>query len=58
MWWRYKLKDTTYLVRKDFTKETAEIHKKLWDHVKKLQDRKYAVIKYDKIVMRDFEPRW
>ena len=33
---RYKLKDTTYLVREDFSKETVEIHKKLWDHVKKL----------------------
>ena len=55
---RYKLKDTTYSVREDFSKETVEIRKKLWDQVKKLQeDGKYAVIKYDKIVMRDFRPR-
>ena len=33
---RYKLKDTTYLVREDFSKETVEIRKKLWDQVKKL----------------------
>ena len=56
---RYKLKDTTYSVREDFSKETVEIRKKLWDQVKKLrEDGKYAVIKYDKIVMRDFQPRW
>ena len=33
---RYKLKDTTYSVREDFSKETVEIRKKLWDLVKKL----------------------
>ena len=54
----YKLKDTTYSVREDFSKETVEIRKKLWDQVKKLrEDGKYAVIKYDKIVTRDFRPR-
>ena len=36
MCWHYKLKDTTYLVREDFSKETVEIRKKLWDQVKKL----------------------
>ena len=42
----------------DFSKETVEIRKKLWDQVKKLrEDGKYAVIKYDKIVVRDFQPR-
>ena len=51
MWQPYKLRDTTYLVREDFCKETAEIRKKLWDQVKKLwEDGKYAVIKYNKIV--------
>ena len=55
---RYKLKDTTYSVREDFSKETVEIRKKLWDQVKKLrEDGKYAVIKYDKIVTRHFRPR-
>ena len=54
----YKLKDTTYSVREDFSKETVEIPKKLWDQVKKLrEDGKYAVINYDKIVTRDFRPR-
>ena len=33
---RYKLKDTTYSLREDFSKETVEIRKKLWDRVKKL----------------------
>ena len=52
---RYKLKDS---VRENFSKETVEIRKKLWDQVKKLrEDGKYAVIKYDKIVTRDFQPR-
>ena len=53
----YKLKDTTYLVREDFSKETVEIRKKLWDQVKKLrEDGKCAFIKYDKIITRDFRP--
>ena len=55
---RYKLKDTTYSVREDFFKETVEIRKKLWDQVKKLREAgKYAVIKYDKTVTMDFQPR-
>ena len=54
----YKLKDTTYSVREDFSKETVEMRRMLWDQVKKLrEDGKYAVIKYDKIVTRDFRPR-
>ena len=32
---RYKLKDTTYSVREDLSKETVETCKKLWDQVKK-----------------------
>ena len=55
---RYKLKDTTYSVKEDLSKETVETRKKLWDQVKNLQeDGKYAVIKYDKTVTRDFRPR-
>ena len=55
---RYKLKDTTYSLREDFSKETVEIRKKLRDQVTKLrEDGKYALIKYDKIVTRDFQPR-
>ena len=55
---RYKFKDTAYLVREGFSQETVEIRKKLWVQVNKLrEDGKYAVIKYDKIVMRDFRPR-
>ena len=33
---RSKLKDTTYKVIEDFSKETFETRKKLWDQVKKL----------------------
>ena len=54
---QYK-KYQTCSVREDFSKEAVEIRKKLWDQVKKLrEDGKYAVIKYDKIVTRDFRPR-
>ena len=39
-------------MREEFSKETVEIRKKLWDQVKKLQENgKYAVIKYDKRVI-------
>ena len=56
---RYKLKDSTYWVRENFSKETVEIRKKLWDQAKKLrEDGKYAIIKYDKIVTSDFRTRW
>ena len=55
---RYKLKKKTYSVREDVSKETIEIRKKIWDQVEKLREYgKYAVIKYDKIVTRDFRPR-
>ena len=55
---RYKLKKKTYSVREDVSKETIEIRKKIWDQVEKLREyEKYAVIKYDKIVTRDFRPR-
>ena len=55
---RYKLKDTMYSVREDVSKETVQIRKKLWDQVNKLrEDGKHAVIKFDKIVTRDFQTR-
>ena len=55
---RYKLKDTMYSIREDVSKGTVEIRKKLWDQVNKLrEDGKYAVIKFDKIVTRDFRTR-
>ena len=42
----------------DFSKETVEICKKLWDQDKKLrEDGKSEVVKYDKIVTSDFRPR-
>ena len=52
---RYELKDTTYSVRKEFSKETVEIGKMIWDQVKKLpEDENYTVTKYSNIVRRDF----
>ena len=51
----YELKDTTYSVRKEFSKETVEIGKMIWDQVKKLpEDENYTVTKYSNIVRRDF----
>ena len=45
-------------MREGFSKETVEIRKKLLDQVKMLrEDGKYAVIKHDKVVARDFRPR-
>ena len=35
---RYKLIDTTYLVREDFSKETVEIRKRLLDQVERLRE--------------------
>ena len=35
---RYKLIDTTYSVREDFSKETVEIRKRLWDQVERLRE--------------------
>ena len=46
------------MVREDVPKETFQIRKKLWGQVKNLrEDGKYAVIKYYKLVARDFQPR-
>ena len=54
----YKLKDTMYSVRVVFSKETVKIRKKVWDQVKNLQKGgKYLVIKFDKIVTKDFPHR-
>ena len=58
IWRRYKLKDTIYSVREEFSKETVQMCKQLWDQVKKLPEvGNYTVIKYDKIVTRDFQHR-
>ena len=38
MRWRYKLKDTKYSVREDFSKQTTEVCRKLWDNFKKLRE--------------------
>ena len=54
----YKLKDSMYSVRVVFSKETVKIRKKVWDQVKNLQKGgKYLVIKFDKIVTKDFPHR-
>ena len=38
MRWRYKLMDTTYSVRENFSKQTIEVCRKLWDNFKKLRE--------------------
>ena len=47
-----------YSVRVVFSRETVKIRKKVWDQVKNLQKGgKYLIIKFDKIVTRDFPHR-
>ncbi|XP_065640479.1 uncharacterized protein LOC136073055 [Hydra vulgaris] len=49
------LRGTGIYVNEDFAKETMESRRMLWEEVKKLRlEGKYAVIKYDKIVSREF----
>nr|XP_047137525.1 uncharacterized protein LOC124814025 [Hydra vulgaris] len=49
------LRGTGIYVNEDFAKETMESRRMLWEEVKKLRlEAKYAVIKYDKIVSREF----
>ena len=55
----YKLKITKYSVKEDFSKGKKKKKKKLWDQDKKLRkDGKHTIIKYDKVVTRNFQPRW
>ena len=54
----FKLKDTGFYIREDYSKETISIRKKLWEDVKNLCKKgKYAVLKYEKIVTHDFRPK-
>ncbi|XP_065679760.1 uncharacterized protein LOC136094097 [Hydra vulgaris] len=49
------LRGTGIYVNEDFAKETIESRRMLWEEVKMLRlEGKYAVIKYDKIVSREF----
>ncbi|XP_065640514.1 uncharacterized protein LOC136073081 [Hydra vulgaris] len=49
------LKGTGIFINEDFSNETMEIRKKLWEEVKRLRkEGKYAIIKYDKIFVREF----
>ena len=52
-----KLKDTGTYINEDFSRETTEKRKKLWDDVVRFRDEgKYAILNYDRIVVRDFKP--
>ena len=48
-----------YYFKEDFSKETLEIRKRLWDEVVRLrgEEGKFAVINYDRIYSRSFRPR-
>ena len=49
-----KLKGTGIYINEDFSKETTDIRKKLWDDVIKLRNQgKYAILQYDRIIQRD-----
>ena len=51
-----RLKNTGIYINEDFSKETTEIRKILWEKVKQLRDQgKYVLIKYDLIYKRDFK---
>lgn len=54
----FKLRDSDFYMREDYSKETILICKNLWKEVKILRKKgKYAFLKYDKIVTRNFYPR-
>ena len=54
----FKLRDSDFYIREDYTKERILIRKKLWEEVENLCKKgKYAVLEYNKIVTRDFHPR-
>ena len=49
-----KLKGKNVFINEDFSLETLELRKKLWEQVKQYrQEGKYAVLNYDKIYVRD-----
>ena len=49
-----KLKGKYVFINEDFSIETLELRKKLWEQVKQYrQEGKYAVLNYDKIYVRD-----
>ena len=44
-------------INEDFAKETVEKRKKLWEEVKKYRrDGKYAILQYDKVIVRNKRP--
>ena len=54
----FKLRDSDFYMREDYSKETILICKNLWEEVENLRKKgKYAFLKYDKIVTRNFYPR-
>ena len=48
------LKGTDIYINEDYSHETTEIQKKLWNDVLKLRlEGKFAILRYDKIIQRD-----
>ena len=53
-----RLKGSGIFVYEDFAKETVEKRKQLWEEVKKHRRAgKYAVLQYDKVVVKDRRPK-
>ena len=50
----HKLKGTDIYINEDYSYETTEIRRKLWNDVLKLRlEGKFAILRYDKIIQRD-----
>ena len=53
-----RLSGTGIYINEDYAKETVEKRKKLWEEVKRhRREGKYAIIQYDKIIVRNHRPK-
>ena len=53
-----KLKGNDVYINEDFSRETTELSKKLWDEVKQLRSEgKFAYLNYPSIIIRDQEKK-
>ena len=51
-----KLKGSGIYINEDFSKETTEKRKRLWNDIKRLRDEgKFAILQYDRIVTKEFK---
>ena len=53
-----RLSGTGIYINEDYAKETVEKRKKLWEEVKRhRREGKYAIIQYDKFIVRNHRPK-